>query len=41
VLDGIKSPMITILSLLLGLEFGLKYLIKKDEDKKTGGEKDV
>jgi hypothetical protein len=38
VLDGIKSPMITILSLLLGLEFGLKYLIKKDEDKKTGGE---
>lgn len=46
VLDGIKSPLITVLSMLLGLEFALKYLIKKDKEKtkvtvseqKTGGE---
>ncbi|HLC18688.1 MAG TPA: hypothetical protein VJM57_06725 [Thermodesulfobacteriota bacterium] len=38
VVDNIKSPLITLLSLFLGFEFGFKRLIKRD---KKGGEGDV
>ncbi len=37
-LDNIKNPLIAILSMLLGVEFGMKRLIKKD---KKGGSEDV
>jgi len=43
VLDGIKSPLITVLSMLVGLECALKFLVNKDKDKpnKTGGDENV
>ena len=37
-LDNIKSPLIAILSMLLGVEFGMKHLVKKE---KKGGDEDV
>jgi len=37
--DNLRSPLITILSLLLGVEFGVKHLLKKDGE--IGGEEDV
>ncbi len=37
-LDNIKNPLIAILSMLLGIEFGMKRFIKKDE---KGGSEDV
>lgn len=37
-LDGIKNPLIAILSMLLGIEFGMKRLVKKE---KKGGSEDV
>lgn len=40
VADNIKSPLISIISILLGLEGGLKRLFRKDKDKEGGG-KDV
>jgi len=40
--ENIKSPLVTILSLLLGIQFGLKHFLKHEEkDEKDGGEKDV
>lgn len=45
VADSIRSPLITLLSALVGVEFGLKHLIRKEskETKETdkGGEEDV
>lgn len=40
VADNIKSPVISLISILLGLEGGLKRLFRKDKDKEGGG-KDV
>ncbi len=37
-LDNIKSPLIGILSMLMGVEFGMKHLVKKE---KKGGDDDV
>ncbi len=37
-LDNIKSPLIAILSMLLGVEFGMEHLVKKE---KKGGNDDV
>ncbi len=37
-LDNIKNPLIGILSMLLGVEFGMKHLTKKE---KKGGDEDV
>jgi uncharacterized protein YoxC len=37
-LDSIKNPLIAILSMLLGIEFGMKRLIKKE---KKGDSEDV
>ncbi|MFQ5441366.1 MAG: hypothetical protein ACE5EB_01425 [Thermodesulfobacteriota bacterium] len=42
--ENIKSPLVTILSLVLGVQFGLKHFLRKEEkeeDEKDGGEKDV
>ncbi len=40
--ENIKSPLVTILSLLLGVQFGLKHFLKHEEhEEKDGGEKDV
>ncbi|MFQ5464534.1 MAG: hypothetical protein ACE5EI_01265 [Thermodesulfobacteriota bacterium] len=36
VLDNVKSPLITILSLLLGVEFGLRQLLKLKKKQKGG-----
>ena len=36
--DTVKSPLVTIVSLIMGIELGLKHLLKKEKDKKGGGE---
>lgn len=36
ILDNIKSPLITVLSLLLGVEFGLRHILKLKK-KQEGG----
>lgn len=38
ILDNIKSPLITILSLLFGVEFGLKYFLKRKKEGGSGNE---
>lgn len=38
VVDGIKSPLITIMSLLMGVEFGMKRFIKKNTEGGSGNE---
>lgn len=46
---GIKGPLVTILSLIIGLQYGFKYFIshcecdkeKEEEEEEEGGEEDV
>lgn len=37
VLDGVRSPLVSILSLLFGLEFGLKQVMKHKKKEEEGG----